>query len=134
MSFRWVPPANGSLTMACSPGPSSPSCSITARTDAGIDPRCTGMCSAWASIAPAASNTAAEQSARSLMLGLNAPSPEHRAHLLGDARQPGDQDAELCGVRARSRPDPDRRSTSEPSGPGSPDPPVGHPDRAVLTD
>src|SRR3954447_8452260 len=32
-------------------------------------PRCTGMCSAWATISPSGSNTAAEQSARSLMFG-----------------------------------------------------------------
>src|SRR6185312_4482423 len=32
-------------------------------------PRWTGMCSAWATISPSESNTAAEQSARSLMFG-----------------------------------------------------------------
>src|SRR5918998_1957699 len=32
-------------------------------------PRCTGMCSAWATISPSRSNTAAEQSARSLIFG-----------------------------------------------------------------
>ena len=73
MSFRCVPPANGSLTTACSPGPSrSPNWSITAATDAGIEPRWTGMCSAWARSRPDGSNTAAEQSARSLMFGLKA--------------------------------------------------------------
>ena len=45
---------------------------MTAATDAGIDPRCTGMCSACASISPSATKTAAEQSARSLMFGENA--------------------------------------------------------------
>src|SRR5919206_3765081 len=43
--------------------------SSTARTLAGMAPRCTGMCSAWATISPSRSNTAAEQSARSLMFG-----------------------------------------------------------------
>ena len=40
---------------------------ITAATDAGIAPRCTGMCSAWATIRPSASKIAVEQSRRSLM-------------------------------------------------------------------
>jgi hypothetical protein len=48
--------------------PTSGSCSITAATASGIAPRWTGMCSAWATIAPDASNSAAEQSRRSLML------------------------------------------------------------------
>ena len=43
---------------------------MAARTEAGIDPRWTGMFSAWASSSPSGPNTAAEQSARSLMLGL----------------------------------------------------------------
>ena len=40
-----------------------------AATEAGIDPRWTGMCSACASISPLGRNTATEQSALSLMLG-----------------------------------------------------------------
>ena len=40
-----------------------------AATEAGMEPRCTGMCSAWASISPLAVKTAAEQSALSFMLG-----------------------------------------------------------------
>ncbi|MEZ5143553.1 MAG: hypothetical protein R2726_13700 [Acidimicrobiales bacterium] len=75
MSLRWVPPANGSLRITWSPGTSArpPSKrSMAARTDAGIDPRCTGMFSAWASSSPSAVNTAEEQSARSLMFGLYA--------------------------------------------------------------
>jgi hypothetical protein len=47
--------------------PGSGERSITAATDSGIAPRCTGMCSAWATIRPSASNSAAEQSRRSLM-------------------------------------------------------------------
>ena len=42
---------------------------VKAATDAGIDPRWTGMCSAWASISPDGTKIAAEQSALSLMLG-----------------------------------------------------------------
>ena len=45
---------------------------ITEATEAGIAPRCTGMCSAWTSRRPSAVNTAHEESARSLMFGLNA--------------------------------------------------------------
>ena len=66
MSGRCVPPEKGSLTAKTSPGPGSRS--ITAATASGIAPRCTGMCSAWATIRPSASNSAAEQSRRSLML------------------------------------------------------------------
>ena len=76
MSLRWVPPANGSLTIHCWPGTTSPPASSTAAstaaTDAGMAPRWTGMFSAWASSSPVAVNTADEQSARSLMLGLDA--------------------------------------------------------------
>ena len=45
---------------------------MAARTEAGIDPRWTGMCSACTSSSPSAVNSAAEQSARSLMFGLKA--------------------------------------------------------------
>jgi len=56
--------------MIWSPGPTpSPKASSAACTEAGIEPRCTGMCSAWASSSPAGVNSAAEQSARSLMFG-----------------------------------------------------------------
>ena len=56
--------------MHVSPG-SSPR-RIAAATASGIAPRCTGMCSACAIIRPASSNTAVEQSRRSLMLAENA--------------------------------------------------------------
>ncbi len=49
-----------------------PNAAMAAATLAGIDPRWTGMCSACTSSSPAGVNRAAEQSARSLMLGLNA--------------------------------------------------------------
>ena len=65
MSGRCVPPVNGSLTAKISPG--SGSFAMTAATASGIAPRCTGMCSAWAIILPRASNSAVEQSRRSLM-------------------------------------------------------------------
>ena len=71
MSGRCVPPAYGSLRIQTSPGRASPD--ITAATDSGIAPRCTGMCSACAIIRPAASNSAAEQSRRSLMFEEYAP-------------------------------------------------------------
>ncbi len=45
---------------------------MAAATEAGIAPRCTGMCSACTNSSPVAVKSAAEQSARSLMLGLNA--------------------------------------------------------------
>src|ERR1700757_2173423 len=41
---------------------------MTAATASGIAPRWTGMCSAWAIIRPRSSNSAVEQSRRSLML------------------------------------------------------------------
>jgi hypothetical protein len=71
-SLRCVPPANGSLRTICSPGRSvaASATSMAACTDAGIDPRWTGMCSACTSSSPPAVKSAAEQSARSLMLGL----------------------------------------------------------------
>ena len=42
-------------------------CRCTAATASGIAPRWTGMCSAWAIIRPRSSNSAVEQSRRSLM-------------------------------------------------------------------
>ena len=56
------------------------------------------MCSACTSCSPAALKSAAEQSARSLMLGLNAAAPQHGAHLVCDALEPADQHCEPGGV------------------------------------
>ena len=75
MSLRWVPPANGSFRMtwlarARRPSPNAVDGRRAPRP--ASSPRWTGMCSAWASSSPSAVNSAAEQSARSLMLGLNA--------------------------------------------------------------
>ena len=67
MSGRCEPPRNGSLSTHTSPGATS--CARTAATEAGSAPRWTGMCSAWITSRPAASNSAVEQSRRSLMLG-----------------------------------------------------------------
>src|SRR5512139_685385 len=47
-------------------------CAIAARTDSGVEPRCTGMCAACATMSPALSKRAHEKSRRSLMLGENA--------------------------------------------------------------
>ena len=62
------PAGEGVVDRVLNPGTGSKR-SRQAATDSGIEPRCTGMCSAWASISPPGVNTAAEQSARSLMLG-----------------------------------------------------------------
>ena len=70
ISGRWVPPVYGSFSAHTSP--SAGLRSITAATASGIAPRCTGMCSAWTTMRPAASNSAVEQSRRSLMLEENA--------------------------------------------------------------
>src|SRR3954452_4174935 len=65
MSGRCVPPRYGSLSTHDTPSRwSSPT---TAATAAGIAPRCTGMCSACMTISPRGSNSAVEQSRRSLM-------------------------------------------------------------------
>ena len=64
-SGRCVPPEYGSLITNTSPGAGSRD--ITAATASGMAPRCTGMCSACATITPFASNSAVEQSRRSLM-------------------------------------------------------------------
>ena len=53
------PARNGSFSIAISPDPSC-SASIAARTDIGIEPRCTGMWSPIASTSPAALKTAQE--------------------------------------------------------------------------
>ncbi len=71
-SGRWVPPANGSESSTWSSWARSGNAAMAACTDAGIEPRWTGMCSAWATMRACASNTAVEQSIRSLMLGEDA--------------------------------------------------------------
>ena len=70
-SGRCVPPVYGSLRIQTSPGCGS--WAITAATASGIAPRWTGMCSACATIRPCSSNSAVEQSCRSLMFAENAP-------------------------------------------------------------
>src|SRR5215210_1008837 len=53
--------------------PGSGSRRMIAATASGIAPRCTGMCSAWATMRPSASKRAVEQSLRSLMFEEYAP-------------------------------------------------------------
>src|SRR5947208_7215695 len=65
MSGRCVPPVYGSLRMKTSSGLGSRA--STAATASGIAPRWTGMCSACMTISPRGSNSAVEQSRRSLM-------------------------------------------------------------------
>jgi len=72
MSGRCAPPAYGSLRTTTSPGENDRTARTAAATEYGIAPRCTGIDSACATIWPAASNSALEQSRRSLMFGLYA--------------------------------------------------------------
>ena len=53
------------------------------------EPRCMGMCSAWAMTSPRTLNSAVEQSWRSLMLVEYDGLDERLAHLLGDGEQRG---------------------------------------------
>ena len=72
MSGAWVPPARyGSLHMKASPSAMSvrPYSRNVASTPPASEPRCIGMCAAWAMSRPRASNSATEQSLRSLMFG-----------------------------------------------------------------
>ena len=81
-SGRCVPPENGSLRMNMSPGRGSRS--ITAATETGIAPRCTGMCSACATMRPSASNSAGRAVAALLDVRREGAADEHDAHLLRD--------------------------------------------------
>ena len=106
MSLRCVPPANGSLRMHLVAGaqrvhrrrrwrpPPTRASSRGAR----------GCARPGRAARRRAVNSAAEQSARSLMLGLNAAPPQHGAHLLGHA-----------GRGARSGPGATAGSTRAPS-------------------
>src|SRR5437867_3994724 len=70
MSGRWDPPRYGSFTITWSPSTRLPPIS-SRRTSIvmGIEPRWTGMCSAWAIIRPSARNRAQLASILSLMFG-----------------------------------------------------------------
>ena len=86
----------------CSPGASrAPHASIAARTAAGIEPRCTGMCSACTSSVPSAVNSAAEQSARSLMFGLYAA---RRSTAPISSATPVSREINTCSVAASIAP------------------------------
>ena len=85
---------------------------MAAATEAGMLPRCTGMCSAWTSSSPAAVNTAAEQSARSLMFGERADRRSTSPISVGHAGQLRDQDLQGRGFHRQ----PALVSTQEPDG------------------
>ena len=69
MSGRWVPPWYGSFSTYTSPGCMLPWLrAMTVRMLSPMEPRCTGMCGAFAIRLPSASNRAQEKSSRSLML------------------------------------------------------------------
>ena len=86
--------------------------SITARTASAIAPRWTGMCSACAIMRPSASKSA-HRTVVSLLdvRGVRAAN-QHRTHLLGDARQPVDENGK--GDRVDCGQDQRRSSTSAP--------------------
>ena len=89
------------------------------------------MCSACTSSSPSAVNSAAEQSARSLMFGLKAARRRTRAHLVGDALEARDQHLQRRGIEARTRHAALRRRTSAPGLTRLGPPAEGDPDRAV---
>ena len=98
-------------------------------TEAGIEPRCTGMCSACASSSPSAVNSAAEQSARSLMFGLNAA---RRSTAPISSATPVRREIRICSAAGSSVTAPLRASApARRAGRASAPQPVGHPDRAV---
>ena len=82
---------------------------MAARTEAGIEPRCTGMCSAWTSSSPAAVKSAAEQSARSLMFGLNAARRSTAPISSAMPVEPADQYCETGRVERHGSPTNDAR-------------------------
>ena len=91
---------------------------MAAATDAGMEPRCTGMCSAWARSSPDAVNSAAEQSARSLMLGLKAARRSTAPISSAIDASLRREDLQLGGVHVRT-------TTHAPVGPGSARQPSG---------
>ena len=89
------------------------------------------MCSAWASSSPSAVNSAAEQSARSLMLGLNAARRSTAPISSATPVEPRDQDLQRRRIEAHGRAS-HRAGEHERAGRARLGPPaVGHPDRAV---
>ena len=120
MSGRWVPPAKGSLRTQASPS-AVVARPATAATAAGIAPRWTGMCSACMTIAASASNSAHEQSRRSLMLAEWAALTSTAPISSQAARSaPGDAPRQRDRVHAHSALQPDRaaprRSPRQPGG------------------
>ena len=119
MSGRCVPPVNGSLRIQTSPG-LRVALRCTAATASGIAPRCTGMCSAWATIRPVAVEERRRAVAPLLDVGREGGADQRRAHLLGDRAQRAADHLEL-DVHARVR------ARSVPVASVVPRPPVGHP-------
>ena len=111
MSLRWVPPANGSLSDDLVAGLEL----VAERVDGGAPPtpassRGARGCARPARAArPSAVNSAAEQSARSLMLGLNAARRSTAPISSAMPVEPGDQDLRAPPGRASSW-SPSRRS------------------------
>ena len=86
----------------------SPDASIAAATDAGIEPRCTGMCSAWASSSPAAVNTRRRAVGPLLDVGAERGAPQHRAHLVGAPTRAGTRGSGAPASGSRPLHDPAR--------------------------
>ena len=134
MSLRWVPPANGSLRMICSPGARPPVADRRRWRPAPTPASSRGApgCARPAPAArPSAVNSAAEQSARSLMFGLNAARRSTAPISSATPARRDDEDLQRRrrrGSRAlRSAPGQHERAGDAGLGP----PAVGHPDRAV---
>ena len=82
------------------------------------------MCSAWASSSPRGGEERGRAVGPFLDVGAERGAAQHRAHLVGDRREPGREDLQLGRVHART-------TTHAPVGPGSARQPVGDPHRAV---
>ena len=75
---------------------------MAAPTDAGIDPRCTGMYSAWTSSSPSAVNRRGRAVGPLLDVGAERRPAAARPHLLGDAGEPGDHTCRAAGSTGSS--------------------------------
>ena len=118
MSGKCVPPAYGSLSdpdLVRAPARGR----ATAATASGIAPRWTGMCSACATMRPAASKSAVEQSRRSLMFDENAERTSAAPISSATARSAAADHLELDGDHRR------RSRTSVPCRSVSPAQPAG---------
>ena len=125
MSGRCVPPVNGSFSAHTSPGAGS--WHMTAATASGIAPRWTGMCSAWTTIRPRSSNSAVEQSRRSLMFDENAARTSTAPISSATARSALPITCSSTGITGRA---PGRACRTRPSPPPSRSAPSRSPRRA----